>query len=315
MSRQQLQDEAGTVAEDPPESTASANVDVNAVLLAGLTSGVVIAGLFNPWDRALYLSVLHQRPFLRACNWRSPYTGFLQSLLGRTLSGGLYFPLYDLCLRPCQTITGLRSDSALLAFLAGNTAGAVNGIVLNHLTTVKYQSWKTKERFLRTAKTMFQQGGCRPFMKGVGATMCRDLVFGGVYSWLKYVLLQSTPALSAHQDDAMGRASTQRRVTASQEFLCASVAAGVGTIVSSPINWFRNIVYGSSAASPAPALLPSVRNLISDAQQSPNAVRHILQRFRIGWGTARVAVGMACGNQIYLVTKNSLEHTAAVEWE
>lgn len=193
------------------------------VFLAGLTSGVAVAGLFNPFDRALYLSVLHTRPFLQPVNWSNPYTGFLQSLLGRTLSGGLYFPLYDLCVVPLQKHVGFPSsiscsahflagwllvdvlvvgrplpvlnrdivftlcvhlaqggfapDSALLAFLAGNAAGAANGIVLNHLTTVKYQSWKTGAGFVCSARSMFQQGGVRPFMKGIGATMTRDVGF------------------------------------------------------------------------------------------------------------------------------------------
>ena len=36
------------------------------------------AGLFNPWDRALYLSVKHSRPFLSGENFQRPYQGFWQ---------------------------------------------------------------------------------------------------------------------------------------------------------------------------------------------------------------------------------------------
>jgi hypothetical protein len=55
----------------------------------GLIAGVAQAGLFNPYDRALYLSVKHKRPFLSSLNFQSPYQGFLQSVGGRALSGGL----------------------------------------------------------------------------------------------------------------------------------------------------------------------------------------------------------------------------------
>ena len=48
-------------------------------IILGLTTGVITAGIFNPWDRALYLSVKRDRPFLHYDNWRRPYSGFLQT--------------------------------------------------------------------------------------------------------------------------------------------------------------------------------------------------------------------------------------------
>ena len=71
----------------------------SASLVCGLLAGVAQAGLFNPYDRALYLSVTNHRPFLHVSNWQSPYSGFLQSLGGRALAGGLYFPVEHFCLR------------------------------------------------------------------------------------------------------------------------------------------------------------------------------------------------------------------------
>ena len=59
----------------------------------GLGAGVIQAGLFNPYDRALFLSVRDKSPFLHADNFRRPYQGFLQSVGGRAISGGLFFPL------------------------------------------------------------------------------------------------------------------------------------------------------------------------------------------------------------------------------
>ncbi|EWM23565.1 hypothetical protein Naga_101424g1 [Nannochloropsis gaditana] len=44
----------------------------------GLIGGVTQAGLFNPWDRALYLSVKYSRPFLSVANFQRPYQGFWQ---------------------------------------------------------------------------------------------------------------------------------------------------------------------------------------------------------------------------------------------
>jgi hypothetical protein len=67
--------------------------------ICGLSAGVIQAGIFNPYDRALYLSVKDHRRFLHIANWKSPYSGFAQSIGGRALSGGLYFPLEHLFLR------------------------------------------------------------------------------------------------------------------------------------------------------------------------------------------------------------------------
>lgn len=47
----------------------------------GLIGGITQAGLFNPWDRALYLSVKESRPFLAWDNFSRPYQGFGQAIL------------------------------------------------------------------------------------------------------------------------------------------------------------------------------------------------------------------------------------------
>jgi hypothetical protein len=49
------------------ESTALSNV------VAGTVVGSLQSVLFNPWDRALYLSVKEKRAFLLKENFRNPY--------------------------------------------------------------------------------------------------------------------------------------------------------------------------------------------------------------------------------------------------
>jgi hypothetical protein len=67
--------------------------------ICGIGAGVIQAGIFNPYDRALYLSVKEHRAFLHIENWKSPYSGFFQSIGSRAVSGGIYFPLEHLFLR------------------------------------------------------------------------------------------------------------------------------------------------------------------------------------------------------------------------
>jgi hypothetical protein len=95
---------------------------VNRLFFAGVLSGGVCAAVFNPWDRALYLSVLHERAFCRLANWRNPFQGIYQSFLQRTLSSGLYFPLIDLSIPLCEKNIG-KTKPGLVNFIAGNMAG------------------------------------------------------------------------------------------------------------------------------------------------------------------------------------------------
>jgi hypothetical protein len=104
----------------------------------GLVSGLVQAAVFNPWDRALYLSIKENRGFLHLENFRNPFSGLLQTLFQRACSAGLYFPLEDIFMKMLSensAANGLNSN--VMSFVAGNSAGALNGLVLNPLAAVK----------------------------------------------------------------------------------------------------------------------------------------------------------------------------------
>jgi hypothetical protein len=114
--------------------------------LCGITAGVFQAGIFNPFDRALYLSITNEVPFLRHENFRNPYTGFLQSVGHRALSSGLYYPLENFFCsflvpshshpNECEEIMRqnpgmIHLHPALANFLAGTFAGTTNALVRN----------------------------------------------------------------------------------------------------------------------------------------------------------------------------------------
>jgi hypothetical protein len=110
-------------------------------LNCGLFSGLVQAAVFNPWDRALYLSVMHHRPFLKMENFRNPMAGVMQTIAQRAISGGLYFPLEDIFLelisRKCNQNNSLAFLRHYTHFTAGLLAGSINGLLINPLSSVK----------------------------------------------------------------------------------------------------------------------------------------------------------------------------------
>ena len=114
-----------------------------------------------------------------------------QALVHRTISGGLYFPLNDLLREPYSRLIQPQTDFETLKVhtLAGNTAGALNGLILNPLTAVKYQCWgHEKSSFWDTAARMARKGGASPFLNGIVPTVARDAIFGGFFAGIKFKL-------------------------------------------------------------------------------------------------------------------------------
>jgi hypothetical protein len=257
---------------------------------AGVASGACIAGVFNPWDRALYLSIAHGRPFLSRANFVNPYQGFHQSFVQRIVSSGLYFPLEDMFTDPCQKFS--PAHPRLAVGLAGSFAGALNAVIMNPLAAVKYQTWGDIRgtqggNFVVVASEMWRQGGLNPFVKGITSTLARDMTFGGVFAFLRY------------------RFSKDRERDPWSRFVSDCTAGLAATTVSSPFNYVRNIKY-ATPPSDEPASGPTIlKTLFGRAYKRHRryglsfALRYLQHCFRIGWGTLRVGVGMALGAQIY----------------
>jgi hypothetical protein len=145
--------------------------------VAGLATGAFQAAAYNPWDRALFLSVAEARVFLHAENFLHPFHGTLQSLTHRTVAGGSYFALQE----QFQRVLVRRKDGATSAddlsrwerFAVGAGAGTINGMVLNPLSAIKYHAWtrvsnpgkKEVYNFARSAGHMWKHGSS-PFPDG-----------------------------------------------------------------------------------------------------------------------------------------------------
>jgi hypothetical protein len=157
-------------------SKSSGRTDV----LAGVLSGTTQAMLLNPWDRALYLSITHRRPFLTAANFSRPYMGFAQAAVQRVISSGLYFVLQHQAEKFIEQRGGtyLQRQDRASDLLVGMFAGSLNGLLLNPLASIKYYAWSKNNAWSWSGTTahMWQRGGLLPFVKGAGTTAMRDMV-------------------------------------------------------------------------------------------------------------------------------------------
>jgi len=255
--------------------------------VSGLVSGCVVAGAFSPWDRALYLSVSRNRPFLTGANWTTPYHGFNQAIIQRVVSNSCYFVLQRQVMEFGKNLVAAKKLNGLLYSLyVGSVAGALNGMFLNQLATVKYHMWNNPGWSFSTASShMYRKGGLNVFFKGIRATGMRDMTFGCVYEPLRRLLRRLHPDLSS-----------------SVVFLFNAASAAVATVASGPFNYIRTMQYAHPPDLPPPKHLTVLASLAGEVRGQPTLsakLWYLQAKLRVGWGTARVAVGMAVGQQVF----------------
>lgn len=271
------------------------NIDV----ASGLFSGVFCAGLFNPWDRALYLSVKDHRPFLSKENFRNPYQGFSQAIVQRAFLGGIYYIAQGQLrshLHPYLRYD-LHMNEYVTQFCIGTCAGSTSGALTNSISAIKYQMWgKENVSFITTVRDMWLHRGIKPFINGTRATVARDMLFGSTYEVLRTVFREQL--------------SVSHGKKSHFDFFCNSAAAGIATIASGPLNYVRNIQYGTQPNQKPPTIREALKNVWDESKshthQSLGRARFFQQQFRVGWGTARVTVGMAVGQQVFDVARSEL---------
>mmetsp|Transcript_7384 Transcript_7384/g.15943 ORF Transcript_7384/g.15943 Transcript_7384/m.15943 type:complete len:283 (-) Transcript_7384:178-1026(-) len=256
----------------------------------GIAAGFFTTALLNPWDRALYLAIVNGRPFFSRANWREPYRGITQTLTQRSLSTGIYFPLEELCVRA----TGSQA-------LGGQAGGVLCGVLLNPLSYVKYQMWKeddVRRSFNQTAMRMLRKVGPMVFLRGIISTAFRDGTFGLCFSLRKFFQGSGPePRSPAH------------------DFCVAVLFAAAGTTLSAPFNYIRNMAYAESLKVGMERWPDKTRfwrrhmgTLWHGAVQQESvwaSAKFLQTRMQLGWGTARVAFGMALTDFVYNACKRA----------
>jgi hypothetical protein len=181
-------------------------------------------------------------------------------------------------------------------FVAGSATGAVSAIILNPFSTIRYKTWgrDVNRGMVKEAAGMVRDsGGFRPFFNGLAPTLARDVVFGGCYTWLR-LQIQWWGNLSPNE-----------------QWKANLVAAGMATVVSGPFNYVRNIHYATSSRDTADGTWQVLSKLAADVNSQPTRIQqfyYLGSRLRIGWGTMRVAIGVAFGHSVYDWLHSNTKH-------
>lgn len=264
-------------------SKATRSTQAAADMSAGLCVGLCKALIFNPWDRAMYLSVKEHRPFLHRENFVNPFHGATQSMMQRAVTQGFYFPLKAVTnsnLGPYLTEMNLSTTQA--HSVEGIFAGGMNGAISAPVSVIRHEVWGTEGASLRSSVThLYKHGGAKVFFKGAGLTVVRDMLSAATYECLRHTLRSKT----------------------SSKFWSDFVAAATATALGSPMNYARRMKYCTPAGETPPNAVRSLIDLWRKSKQLHPQLKartlYLCQRLSLGWGELRVGAGLAVGQHMF----------------
>lgn len=176
---------------------------VNTNIIGGFFAGIFNAVALHGFDRALYLRSTDSKPkhFFAPHYWSAPFNGLSQTIIQRIFSQGCYFAVRgELDAHFAPYLKGTWQCSEFFTRLSiGTMTGMCTGVLSNANNTVKaYTFNKSRKRkcptdnyhntFGYNAAEMWRHGGVKPFCKGIGPSIGRDMQYGAVNEGLNHLL-------------------------------------------------------------------------------------------------------------------------------
>lgn len=249
----------------------------------GLLTGVINVVMFNPFDRALNLATKnHTSIFLKEYwNPRVMYQGIHHGIVQRTISYGLWYPVVNTVK---NNIDKLKCNNKYIdnQVLASMFASGLIGLATSPVSATKQQYWNSNQKMgiFKFVRQMYKTGGFYAFRRGTVITIVRDMKFGLIYGYLSFT----------HNKE--------------KKFLIDAPFATVATVASSPYNYIRVMKY-KTECNVHTSGFEILRDLIKIVKnECPHSLtKQIIytfhHKFNVGWGSARVGLGMAFSRQLY----------------
>lgn len=161
----------------------------------------------------------------------------------------------------------------------------MNAIFLTPIAAVRYAGWGQPDKSsLEIIRGLYQGKVSGQWRRGVAATVTRDVVFGAFFAGMRFFNRQT-------QDGKERNAWTKGALDFS--------SAAAATVFSAPFNYVRNMQFNCPIERRAPKMGDVLSMLIRDSKHSARPLRFLQSRLRLGWGTGRVASGMALSSFMY----------------
>ena len=138
-------------------------------VFSGLVAGVLSAVVFNPLDKAIFISTTKNISFFNRQVWSNCFKGTSNAILSRLVSSGLYFSFID------------HFSQSFFPVQTAFTASFLVNVSTNPVNLVKFHSWFNNLSTRESVSFFYKSHGIRGFYIGFPAVFLRDFIFNTSY--------------------------------------------------------------------------------------------------------------------------------------
>lgn len=146
---------------------------MNADVISGLSTGIISAIIFNPLDKAIYISTTKNISIFNRNAWHNMYSGVSYTVISKLITSGLYFAYIDYY----STQYNSNCKIALITTLCCS--------ITNPIQLVKFNSWYNGISIKTSTKNIIKNYGYKGFSIGMSSLLLRDFIFNYIYLTFK----------------------------------------------------------------------------------------------------------------------------------
>jgi len=142
-------------------------------IVSGLMTGIISAIIFNPIDKAIYVSTTKNISFFKKEVWFQFYKGTINTIFTRLITSGLYFTFLDSLSEKYSPL-----QTAMITSIFCNS-------LTNPIQLTKFHSWYNNISLNDSFKFIYRTYGIRGLSIGFIPVLLRDICFNYSYLSLK----------------------------------------------------------------------------------------------------------------------------------
>lgn len=269
------------------------NIAIRTVLIdfiSSTTTGLGCSAGLHPFNRASFLALIHNRPYLSAENFKKPFHGFAQTVGQRAICGSIYYFVQNQMRTNIHPILSEKFQISPLekCLITGFSAGTMYGLI-NHIPSyIKSYTWSNPHfTFALSMQAILKMNGKIGLARALPDSLRRDALHGITYEIIRHLLR------TKYED-----IQQQYKLDLNKKFVgfsCDLTAAFIGTAISAPFNYTRSIKF-STSLNLAPLSTFTILNQVwqkAKTQNSMSKFTFLKKQFGVGPGTKQAAAAVA----------------------
>ena len=145
----------------------------NIEIISATFTGIISSLIFNPIDKAIYISTNKNISIFNKNVWSNSYKGTYNTILTRLITSGLYFSIIDNLSSKYSVV-----ETSIITSLLCNS-------LTNPIQLIKFHSWYNNLSLNESYKYLYKTYGIRGFGIGFSSIVLRDICFNISYITFK----------------------------------------------------------------------------------------------------------------------------------